>query len=51
MKVCLEGVKRYRETHDVPNSDDLVEPTVGEKRSRASSASSVGGTRKSGRYQ
>ena len=33
------------------NSDDLVEATVGDKRARASSASSVSGIRKSSRYQ
>lgn len=50
MKVGLEGMKSYRETHDVMNSDDL-EPMVSGKRARASSASSVGGARKSSRYQ
>lgn len=51
MKVGLEGMKSYRETHEMMNSDDLVEMTVGDKRARASSASSVGGARKSSRYQ
>jgi hypothetical protein len=51
MKVDLEQMKLYRETHDVMNSDDLVEMTPGDKRARASSTSSVGGVRKSSRYQ
>ena len=51
MKVGAEEVRSYWEAHDMPNSDDLVEEIVGEKRACASSASSVGGTRKSGRYQ
>ena len=51
MKADLEGMKYYRETHDMMNSDDLVEVAVGDKRARASSASSVGGARKNSRYQ
>ena len=51
MKVGLGGMKLYREAHDVMNSDDLVEVAAGEKRARASSASSVGGARKNSRYQ
>ena len=41
MKADLEGMECYRETHDIMNSDDLVEVTVGDKRARASSASST----------
>jgi hypothetical protein len=33
------------------NSDDFVETKAGDKGARASSTSSVGGIRKSGRYQ
>ena len=51
MKVDLEQMKFYRETHSVAGSDDLVEMMTGDKRARASSASSVGGARKSSRYQ
>ena len=53
MKVDLEGMKLYRKTHDLLGSDDLVEPeaTIGEKRARASSTSSICGSRKSSRYQ
>lgn len=51
MKVGLEGMKLYRETHGIMGSDDLVEVTIGDKRARASSVSSVSGARKSGRYQ
>jgi hypothetical protein len=50
MKADLEGMRSYRKAHDV-NSDDLVEATAGDKRACASSASSVGGVRKSSRYQ
>lgn len=51
MKVGQEGMKSYRETHDVMGSDDLVEATAGDKRARALSASIASGSRKSGRYQ
>ena len=51
MKVGLEEMKFYWETHNVMNSDDLVEVTVGNKHVHASSASSVGGIRKSSQYQ
>ncbi|KAF9784546.1 hypothetical protein BJ322DRAFT_1195332 [Thelephora terrestris] len=51
MKVALEGMGLFRETHNVMNSDDLEEVTTGDKRARASSASSVGGARKNSRYQ
>lgn len=52
--VNSEGMKLYRETHNVPDSDDIdivLEATLGDKCARASSASSVGGPRKSSRYQ
>ena len=51
MKADLEGMKLYRKAHDMMNSDDFPEVTAGDKRARASSASSVGGARKSSRYQ
>lgn len=51
MKVELEGMMLFREAHDVMNSDDLEEAMTGDKRARASSASSVAGARKSSRYQ
>ena len=51
MKVDLEGMKSYRETNDVMGSDDLEEAIAGDKHARASSMSSAGGARKSGRYQ
>src|ERR1700733_13477883 len=51
MKVGSEGMKSYREAHDVMNSDDFVEVAAGDKRARASSASSTGGARKTSRYQ
>ena len=51
MKADLDGMRLYRKTHDMMNSDDIIEVTVGDKRARASSASSVGGVRKSSRYQ
>ena len=50
MKADQEGMKSYRETHDIMGSDDLAEAIIGDKRPRALSASSVGGSRKSGRY-
>lgn len=51
MKADLEGMKSFREVHNMAGSDDLVQTMVGDKRARASSASSVGGARKSSRYQ
>lgn len=51
MKADLEGMKSYRKAHGMMDSDDFPEVTVGDKHARASSASSVGGVRKSSRYQ
>jgi hypothetical protein len=49
MKVDLDGMKSYRKLHGLMGSDDLPEEMVsamGDKRSRALSASSAGGARK-----
>ena len=51
MKVDPEGVKSFRHAHSMMGSDDFVEVTAGDKRARALSASSAGGSRKSSRYE
>jgi len=54
MKVDLDAVKSYRKLHNLIGSDDLPEETVsamGDKRLRALSASSAGGSRKNPRLE
>ena len=54
MKVTLDGMKLYRKANSLMDSDDLPqEPvsTVGDKRSRAPSTSSAGGSRKNPRFE
>ena len=54
MKVDLDAIKLYRKVHSLMDSDDLPEGMVsamGEKRSRALSAASAGGSRKNPRLE
>ena len=53
-KVDLDAMKSYRKVHSLMDSDDFLEgmdPVTRDKRSRASSASSVGGSRKNARFE
>ena len=53
MKVDLDAMKSYRELHNLMDSDDLPEMVsgMGDKRLRALSASSAGGSRKNPRLE
>jgi len=54
MRVDLDAMKSYRKLHSLMDSDDFTGGTVsttGDKRSRALSASSAGGSRKNPRFE
>jgi hypothetical protein len=53
MKVGLDAMASYRKLHNLMDSDDLPEVVsgMGDKRSRALSASSAGGSRKNPRLE
>ena len=54
MKVDLDAMKSYRKSNNLMESDDLPEEValaIGDKRSRALSASSAGSSRKSARFE